>query len=34
MAHKFIKTEAKEHRLDITIDNPPVNIMTGAVMLE
>lgn len=34
MAHKFIKTEAKGHRLDITIDNPPVNIMTGAVMLE
>lgn len=34
MEHKFIKTEAKDHRLDITIDNPPVNIMTGAVMLE
>ncbi len=34
MEKKFIKTEALEHRLDIKIDNPPVNIMTGAVMQE
>jgi len=34
MDFKFIKTERKPHRLDITIDNPPVNILTGAVMKE
>jgi len=34
MDYKFIKLEAKPHRLDITIDNPPVNILTGEVMKE
>lgn len=30
----FIKTKLNDHRLDIIIDNPPVNILTGAVMQE
>ena len=34
MTYKFIKTEVKPHRLDIIIDNPPVNILTSEVMKE
>ncbi|MCF7811622.1 enoyl-CoA hydratase/isomerase family protein [bacterium] len=34
MDYKFIKTEEHPHRLDIIIDNPPVNILTGEVMKE
>ena len=34
MEYKFIKTESKPHRLDIIINNPPVNILTGKVMQE
>lgn len=34
MAYKLIKTEVKPYRLDIIIDNPPVNILTGEVMQE
>ncbi len=34
MEYKFIKTESKPHRIDIIIDNPPVNILTGEVMKE
>ncbi len=34
MDYKFIKLDAKPHRLNITIDNPPVNILTGEVMKE
>jgi len=34
MTQGFLKTEKKDHRLDIIIDNPPVNILTGAVMKE
>ncbi len=34
MEYKLIKTEIKPHRFDITINNPPVNILTGAVMKE
>ncbi|MDP8240939.1 MAG: enoyl-CoA hydratase/isomerase family protein [Candidatus Hatepunaea meridiana] len=34
MNDKFIKLESKPHRLDIIINNPPVNILTGDVMVE
>jgi len=34
MDYKFVKLEQKPHRLDITLNNPPVNILTGAVMGE
>lgn len=34
MEYKFIEIKAVDHRLDIIIDNPPVNILTGAVMKE
>ncbi len=34
MGYRFIKVEAGHHRLDVIISNPPVNILTGAVMGE
>ena len=34
MGYRFIKVEAGPHRLDVTISNPPVNILTGEVMKE
>lgn len=34
MDYQFIKPEPRPHRLDITLNNPPVNIITGAVMKE
>ncbi len=34
MDYKFLKLDSKPHRLDIVIDNPPVNILTGEVMRE
>jgi cyclohexa-1,5-dienecarbonyl-CoA hydratase len=34
MNYQYIKTESKPHRLDIILNNPPVNILTGAVMKE
>ncbi len=34
MSYKYINFEENPHRLDIIINNPPVNILTGAVMRE
>ena len=34
MEFKFIQSAFLPHRLDITINNPPVNILTGAMMKE
>ncbi len=34
MEFKYIKLDATQHRVDIIINNPPVNILTGAVMEE
>ncbi len=34
MGFKYIKLDTTPHRIDITISNPPVNILTGAVMRE
>ncbi|MBC8465868.1 enoyl-CoA hydratase/isomerase family protein [bacterium] len=34
MEYKFIRTETRDHRFDILINNPPMNILTGAVMQE
>ncbi len=34
MEYKYLKIELNDYRLDLTINNPPVNILTGAVMQE
>lgn len=34
MNYQYLKTIAQPHRLDITLNNPPVNILTAAVMRE
>lgn len=34
MEYKYIKLNSTPHRLDITIDHPPVNILSGAVLTE
>ena len=34
MDYQFIKIEKQQHRMDIILNNAPVNILTGEVMLE
>ncbi len=34
MNYNYLTIERAPHRLDVTLNNPPVNILTGAVMLE
>lgn len=34
MEYQYLQREQADHRVDITINNPPVNILTGAVMKE
>lgn len=34
MEYKFLKIESKPNRLDLVLNNPPVNILTGGVMTE
>lgn len=34
MNYKYLAVETQSHRLNVTLNNPPVNILTGAVMLE